>query len=34
MQEIDTFQEARIETMEYTEFGIPSIVSTSNISSW
>ena len=28
MQEIDNFQEARIQTMEYTEFGIPFLLQT------
>jgi hypothetical protein len=28
MQEIDNFQEARIQTMEYTEFGIPYLLQT------
>ena len=28
MQEIDNFQEARIQTMEYTDFGIPSLLQT------
>ena len=28
MQEIDNFQEARIQTMEYTEFGIPILLQT------